>query len=149
MLFRDGIFTADFKYGFIKPVKDACASIITTICISTFTNFLSQYNYPVFGLSFNTYIFIGSFIFIAFGEDWISSFIYDIKSSYYEPFNTFSRILGIIVGTTVFGGVLTALYEYGGGSPEGAFIAICSSLIILIVSTFFRLGIWMLSYKTA
>ena len=132
----DGIID-DLGYGILKPIKDACASIVSTILISTFTDFAYKYTNQVFGLSFNMVTFTFLFVFISFFDDIIGIIVYDFKKLY-EPFDEGLRLFGILIGMFVFNVPLTLLYSAGGGSLGEAIISWIISFVVLVISAIVR-----------
>jgi multisubunit Na+/H+ antiporter MnhC subunit len=132
----DGIID-DLGYGILKPIKDACASIVSTILISTFTDFASKYTNQVFGLSFNIVTFTFLFVFISYFDDLASMMIYD-STKYFEPFDEGLRLFGIVIGMFLFNAPLTLLYALGGGSLGDAIISWIISFVGLIFFTLVR-----------
>ena len=127
----------DLGYGILKPIKDACAAIVSTILVSTLTDFASKYSTQVFGSSFNMVTFTLLFFLISVLDDGLSMLIYDSKKIH-EPFDGGARVFGIIIGMFIFNGPLVLLYAASGGSLGEAIISWIVSLAILIVFTFIR-----------
>jgi hypothetical protein len=127
----------DLEYGIFKPIKDACASIVSTVLVSRFTDFASKYTNQVFGFSFNMVTFTFLFVFISIFDDLAGIIIYDSKKSF-EPFDEGLRLFGIVIGMLIFNGFLILLYTVGGGSFGEAIISWIISLVVLIVFTIAR-----------
>ena len=127
----------DLGYGILKPIKDACAAIVSTILISTLTDFATNYTIHIFGFSFNMVTFTLLFALISMLDDGVSMLLYD-SSKACEPFDEGLRLFGIVIGMFIFNGPLTLLYAAGGGSFIEAITSWILSFVLLITFTFLR-----------
>jgi len=132
----------DLFWGIIKPLKDAIASLglyLALIATNAISEIQSTTISPEIGTSFNIYEFTIIFGGISFIDEIFSQAIYELRMGYYQPFELSFRLLGILMGMIIFGGVLIGIYGVYGGSFKDALLSWFLSLGCLIGATIFRI----------